>query len=44
MEQSEPLDKAVKAAEISLKTEEKDVEAEKVGARADRRNQKVPPS
>lgn len=33
MEQSEPLDKAVKAAEISLKTEEKDVESEKVTAR-----------
>ncbi len=33
MEQSEPLDKAVKAAEISLKAEEKDVEAEKVSAR-----------
>jgi predicted nucleic acid-binding Zn-ribbon protein len=33
MEHSEPLDKAVKAAEISLKTEEKDVEAEKVTAR-----------
>jgi predicted nucleic acid-binding Zn-ribbon protein len=33
MEQSEPLDKAVKAAEISLKTEEKDVEGEKVTAR-----------
>jgi predicted nucleic acid-binding Zn-ribbon protein len=33
MEQSEPLDKAVKAAEISLKTEEKDVEAEKITAR-----------
>jgi hypothetical protein len=33
MEQSEPLDKAVKAAEISLKTEEADVNAEKVNAR-----------
>ena len=33
MEQSEPLDKAVKAAEISLKTEAKDVEAEQVTAR-----------
>jgi predicted nucleic acid-binding Zn-ribbon protein len=33
MEQSEPLDKAVKAAEISLKTEAKDVEAEQVSAR-----------
>lgn len=33
MEQSEPLDKAVKAAEISLKAEEKDVESEKVTAR-----------
>ncbi len=33
MEQSEPLDKAVKAAEISLKAEEKDVESENVTAR-----------
>ncbi len=33
MEQSEPLDKAVKAAEISLKTEETEVNAEKVSAR-----------
>jgi hypothetical protein len=33
MEQSEPLDKAVKAAELSLKSEEKEVEAEKVAAR-----------
>ncbi len=33
MEQSEPLDKEVKAAEISLKAEEKDVEGEKVTAR-----------
>jgi len=32
MEQSEPLDKAVKAAEISLKAEEKEVESEKVTA------------
>lgn len=33
MEQSEPLDKAVKAAEVSLKSEEKDVESEKIVAR-----------
>jgi predicted nucleic acid-binding Zn-ribbon protein len=33
MEQSEPLDKAVKAADISLKAEEKEVEAEKATAR-----------
>jgi hypothetical protein len=33
MEQSEPLDKNVKAAEISLKTEQKDVEAAKIKAR-----------
>jgi hypothetical protein len=32
MEQSEPLEKNVKAAEISLKTEEKDVEAAKIKA------------
>ena len=33
MEQSEPLDKNVKAAEMSLTTEEKDVEAAKITAR-----------
>jgi len=33
MEQSEPLDKNVKAAEISLKAEQKDVEAAKIKAR-----------
>jgi predicted nucleic acid-binding Zn-ribbon protein len=33
MEQSEPLDKNVKAAEMSLTTEEKDVEAAKIKAR-----------
>jgi predicted nucleic acid-binding Zn-ribbon protein len=33
MEQSEPLEKNMKAAEISLKTEEKDVESEKIKTR-----------
>jgi predicted nucleic acid-binding Zn-ribbon protein len=34
MEQAEPLDAAVKAADAALKTEQKEVEAEKVRARA----------